>query len=36
MGELAAPRWMQALAWPVAVLIAALNGWLLLQVAFGL
>jgi manganese transport protein len=31
MGELAAPRWMMALAWPVAGLIAALNAWLLWQ-----
>ena len=31
MGPLAAPRWMMALAWPVAVLIASLNGWLLWQ-----
>jgi manganese transport protein len=36
MGELVAPRWMQALAWPVAVLIAVLNVWLLGQVFFGL
>jgi manganese transport protein len=32
MGTLAAPRWMLALAWPVAVVIAALNVWLLYQV----
>jgi manganese transport protein len=31
MGELVAPRWMLALAWPVAVLIAGLNVWLLWQ-----
>ncbi|HEU4936485.1 MAG TPA: Nramp family divalent metal transporter [Vicinamibacterales bacterium] len=31
MGALVAPRWMMALAWPVAVLIAALNAWLLWQ-----
>ena len=31
MGALVAPRWMLALAWPVAVLIAALNVWLLWQ-----
>jgi manganese transport protein len=31
MGPLAAPRWMMALAWPVATLIAALNVWLLWQ-----
>jgi manganese transport protein len=29
MGSLAAPLWMRALAWPVAVLIAGLNVWLL-------
>ena len=28
MGELVAPMWMRALAWPVAVVIAALNAWL--------
>jgi manganese transport protein len=32
MGALVAPFWMRALAWPVAVLIAALNAWLLWQV----
>ena len=31
MGDLVAPRWMVALAWPVAVLIAGLNVWLLWQ-----
>ena len=31
MGELVAPKWMLALAWPVAVVIAALNLWLLWQ-----
>jgi manganese transport protein len=31
MGDLVAPKWMVALAWPVAVLIAALNVWLLWQ-----
>jgi manganese transport protein len=31
MGEFVAPRWMQALAWLVAVIIAALNVWLLYQ-----
>jgi manganese transport protein len=35
MGELAAPRWMLALAWPVAVVIALLNVWLLYQTFFG-
>jgi manganese transport protein len=29
MGELVAPVWMRALAWPVAFLIAGLNVWLL-------
>jgi len=33
MGKAVAPRWMRWLAWPVAVLIAALNTWLLVQVA---
>jgi manganese transport protein len=31
MGPFVAPRWMQALAWPVAILIAVLNVWLLWQ-----
>ena len=31
MGPLAAPRWMLALAWPTAVVIAALNVWMLWQ-----
>jgi manganese transport protein len=31
MGALVAPRWMLALAWPVALLIAGLNVWLLWQ-----
>ncbi len=31
MGALVAPRWMRALAWPVAVMIALLNVWLLWQ-----
>ena len=31
-GGLAAPAWMLVLAWPVAVIIAALNAWLLYQV----
>ncbi len=34
MGPLVAPRWMLALAWPVAVLIASLNAWLLWQTFF--
>src|SRR4051812_41695485 len=35
MGDLAAPVWMLALAWPVAILIALLNAWLLWQTVFG-
>jgi len=35
MGPLAAPRWMMWLAWPVAVIIAALNVWLLYQTFTG-
>jgi manganese transport protein len=35
MGDLVAPVWMRALAWPVAVIIAALNVWLLWQTFFG-
>jgi manganese transport protein len=35
MGDLVAPRWMLVLAWPVAVIIAALNAWLLWQTFFG-
>ena len=35
MGDLVAPTWMLALAWPVAVLIAALNAWLLWQTFTG-
>jgi manganese transport protein len=31
MGDLVAPRWMVFLAWPVAILIAVLNVWLLWQ-----
>jgi manganese transport protein len=34
MGELVAPLWMRALAWPVAIVIALLNGWLLWQTFF--
>ncbi|MGE3706388.1 MAG: Nramp family divalent metal transporter [Vicinamibacterales bacterium] len=36
MGEFVSPRWMQALAWTVAVIIAALNAWLLYQTAVDL
>jgi manganese transport protein len=32
LGPLAAPWWTRALAWPVAIVIAALNAWLLYQV----
>ena len=35
MGALVAPRWMMWLAWPVAVIIAALNVWLLYQTFWG-
>ena len=31
MGPFVAPAWLRALAWPVAVLIALLNGWLLIR-----
>jgi manganese transport protein len=34
MGDLVAPVWMRALAWPVASVIAALNAWLLWQTFF--
>ena len=33
MGVFVAPRWVQALAWTIAVIIAALNVWLLYQTA---
>jgi manganese transport protein len=35
MGVFVAPRWIQALAWVIAVIIAALNVWLLYQTFFG-
>jgi manganese transport protein len=35
MGAFVAPRWIQALAWTVAVIIAALNVWLLYQTFVG-
>jgi manganese transport protein len=35
MGSLVAPRWMMAMAWPVAVFIAVLNAWLLYQTLIG-
>jgi len=31
MGEFRNPRWLKNLAWTVAVIIAGLNGYLLLQ-----
>jgi manganese transport protein len=36
MGEFANPLWVKLLAWPVAVVIAALNAWLLYQTAMGM
>ena len=35
MGDLVAPRWMSTLAWAVAVIIAALNAWLLYTIIAG-
>jgi manganese transport protein len=35
MGVFVAPRWVQALAWPIAVIIAGLNAWLLYQTFVG-
>jgi manganese transport protein len=35
MGVFVAPRWVQVLAWTIAVIIAALNVWLLYQTFFG-
>jgi manganese transport protein len=35
MGVFVAPRWVQALAWTVAVIFAGLNVWLLFQSFFG-
>jgi manganese transport protein len=35
MGEFVNPRWLQALAWTTAVVIAGLNVWLLVQTALG-
>src|SRR5581483_6661072 len=32
MGPFVTPAWMTALAWAVAVIIAVLNGWLLVQI----
>jgi manganese transport protein len=36
MGEFANPLWVNLLAWPVAIVIAALNIWLLYQTLVGL
>ncbi len=35
MGEFVNPKWLQVLAWAVASIIVALNGWLLLQTLIG-
>lgn len=35
MGEFVNSRWLQALAWFTAVLIAALNAWLLVETFMG-
>jgi len=35
MGEFVNSRWLQGVSWAVAVLIAGLNGWLLLQMVLG-
>ena len=35
MGRFAIPFWMRALAWPVALIIAGLNVWLLYQTIVG-
>ena len=35
MGQFVAPRWMVWMAWPVAMVIAVLNAWLLVQVVSG-
>jgi manganese transport protein len=35
MGPLVAPGWVRLLAWPVAMLIAVLNGWLLIRTFLG-
>ncbi|HEY7407370.1 MAG TPA: Nramp family divalent metal transporter [Gemmatimonadaceae bacterium] len=35
MGEFVNPRWLSVLAWTVAVIIASLNAWLLVQTASG-
>jgi Mn2+/Fe2+ NRAMP family transporter len=33
MGPFTTPVWMKSLAWATAVIIALLNGWLLVQMA---
>ena len=35
MGEFVNPRWLKALAYTVAILIASLNAWLLVQTVRG-
>lgn len=35
MGEFVDPWWLAALAWVVAVIIASLNAWLLIQTGTG-
>jgi manganese transport protein len=35
MGEFVNPKWLKVLAWAVATVIVALNGWLLLQTVLG-
>ena len=35
MGPFVSPAWVQAIAWVVAVIIAALNAWLLYQTFAG-
>ena len=35
MGEFVNPWWLAALAWVVAVIIASLNAWLLIQTGRG-
>lgn len=35
MGEFVNPKWLKLLSWTVAIIIASLNFWLLMQMAFG-
>lgn len=35
MGEFVNPKWLKLLSWTVAIIIAGLNFWLLMQMAFG-